>query len=85
MTYLDPISSDFTAQNSTYPAIITIPPIGVNGPNTFPTFSLANTSPKTVPENVSAPPRIIPAAYRYRLIPDTMPGWYEMARRAIPL
>lgn len=58
----------------TYPAIMTVPPSGVIGPNTFPTFSLANTNPNIVPENVNAPPRIIPAAYRYRLIPEAKPG-----------
>lgn len=68
----------------THPAIIIAPPTGVKGPNTFPTFSLANTKPKIVPLKVNAPPTIIPVPTLILCELDNR-GCNEMAMRARPL
>jgi hypothetical protein len=67
------------------------PPSGVTGPSTFPTFSLASTNAKMLPENMTVPVMINGAAYleiaagAFRMSSDGFAAWTEMARSARPL
>ncbi len=74
----------------THPAIINNPPKGVTGPNTFPTFSLANTRAKILPENMTVPLMISGAAHlatagALRRSKDGLAVYIPTARRASPL
>jgi hypothetical protein len=73
-----------------HPAIINNPPKGVTGPSTFPTFSLARTSAKILPENMIVPLMISGAAHLVspgvlRRSKDGLALYTPTARRASPL
>lgn len=74
-----------TKTDKTHPKIMIDPPNGVIGPAHLPTFSLAKTKGKILPENMTVPAAMASAGKASLPRPIENRGWREMAKSETPL